>query len=73
MVYSKEMLPLKSGAGVKTSWPLLRVTVPLSMATEPPSAMVWPLMALMVRRSPSTSVSLPVTLMVTVPSSATLN
>ncbi|MOA33037.1 hypothetical protein D3C78_1542960 [compost metagenome] len=38
-VYSKEILPLKSGAGVNTSWPLLRVTVPLLMATEPPSAM----------------------------------
>ena len=73
MVYSNAMLPLKSGAGVKISWPLLRVTEPLLIATVPPSAMVWPLMAVMVRRSPSTSVSLPSTLMVTVPSSATVN
>ncbi|MNO95769.1 hypothetical protein D3C76_874190 [compost metagenome] len=38
-VYSNEILPLKSGDGVKTSWPLVRVTEPLPIATEPPSAM----------------------------------
>ena len=73
MVYSKEISPLKSGAGVKISWPLLKVTEPLLIATVPPSAMAWPLMEVIVRRSPSASVSLPSTLMVTVPSSSTLN